>query len=97
VLEGSVRREKSRLRVTVHLDQASDGYHLWSHTYDNEFSNVIAMEEEIAQSIVDSLGENVQPALRGSKVKHHKSSSEAYDLYLKGLYQKGKVSRAAMD
>lgn len=97
VLEGSVRRERSRLRVTVHLDKASDGYHLWSHTYDNEFSNVFAIQEEIAQSIVDSLGENLQPAVRGSKVKRHTSNSEAYDLYLKGLYQKGKVSRAAMD
>ena len=97
VLEGSVRRETSRLRISVQLDKASDGYHIWSHTYDADFSNILLMEEDIAQSIVDNLGDNVQPTLRGSKVKRHTTSGEAYDLYLKGLYQKGKVSRVAMD
>ena len=97
VLEGSIRRENNKLRVTAQLDQTSDGYHLWSHTYDSDLSNVLSMEQEIAQSIVDSLSENIQPALRGSRLKRHTRNSESYDLYLKGLYQKGKVSRTAMD
>lgn len=97
ILEGSVRRETSRLRISVQLNKSSDGYHIWSHTYDADFSNIFLMEEDIAQSIIDNLGDNGQRTLRGSKVKHHTTSGEAYDLYLKGLYQKGKVSRLDMD
>ena len=55
LLEGSVRREGSALRVTAQLIKVSDGYHLWSKTYDRELKSIFAVEDEIARSIADAL------------------------------------------
>src|SRR5207244_8325367 len=55
VLEGSVRREGSAVRITAQLINAADGYHLWSQTYDRELRNVFVVEDELARSIVHAL------------------------------------------
>ena len=49
ILEGSVRRAGSRIRVTAQLINAEDGYHLWSERYDRELTDVFAIQDEIAQ------------------------------------------------
>ena len=55
ILEGSVRRAGSRIRVTAQLINAEDGYHLWSERYDRELTDVFAIQDEIAQAIADAL------------------------------------------
>jgi len=55
ILEGSVRRAGSRIRVTAQLVKASDGYHLWSQRFDREMTDVFAIQDEISQAIVDLL------------------------------------------
>jgi TolB-like protein len=55
VLEGSVRRAENRLRITAQLVSAMDGYHLWSEHYDRELKDVFAIQEDIAQAIVQRL------------------------------------------
>ena len=55
LLEGSVRRSGSRLRVTVQLIDARDGYHRWSHTYDREFADIFQIQEEIARAVATAL------------------------------------------
>jgi serine/threonine-protein kinase len=80
LLEGSVRREGSALRVTAQLIKVSDGYHLWSKTYDRELKSIFAVEDEIARSIADAL----QRKLVG--LKPPTSSTQAHDLYLRGRY-----------
>jgi TolB-like protein/Tfp pilus assembly protein PilF len=55
VLEGSVRRSGDRLRITTQLVNTTDGYHLWSERYDREMKDVFAIQEEIANSIVQHL------------------------------------------
>ena len=55
VLEGSVRREGDKLRVTAQLNNVSTGYHLWSATYDREFKDALHMEGEIAEAIATTL------------------------------------------
>ena len=55
VLEGSVRREGDKLRVTAQLNNVSNGYHLWSATYDREFKDALNMEGEIAEAIATTL------------------------------------------
>src|SRR6185503_20515882 len=55
VLEGSVRRSRNRLRVTVQLADVASGFQLWSERYDREATDVFAVEEEIATSVVDTL------------------------------------------
>ena len=55
VLEGSVRRAGSRIRVTAQLINAEDGYHLWSERYDRELTDVFAIQDDIAQAIAGAL------------------------------------------
>ena len=55
VLEGSVRRAGSRIRVTAQLISAQDGYHLWSERYDRELIDVFAIQDDIGQSIAGAL------------------------------------------
>ena len=55
ILEGSVRRAGSRVRVTAQLINADDGYHLWSERYDRELTDVFAIQDEIAQAISGAL------------------------------------------
>ena len=97
VLEGSVRRADNRLRITAKLVSAVDGYHLWSEHYDREMKDVFAIQEEIAQAIVQRLKITFP---RGTKnlVNPGTPNLEAYESYLKGhalLYKRGHaISRA---
>jgi adenylate cyclase len=55
VIEGSVRRDGDRVRITAQLIQADDGLHVWAESYDREFSDVFAIQEDIARSIAGAL------------------------------------------
>ena len=55
ILEGSVRKQGARIRITAQLVTAEDGYHLWSETYDREAGDVFALQDEITAAIVDAL------------------------------------------
>ena len=55
VLEGSVRKAGSELRITAQLINVADGYHLWSETYDRELKDVFAIQDEISTAIVNAL------------------------------------------
>lgn len=56
VVEGSVRRSGERVRITAQLIRASDGFHLWSHTFDAEFDDDFRIQSEIAQNVAEALG-----------------------------------------
>ena len=66
VLEGSVRRAGNRLRITAQLINASDGYQLWSRTYNRDLGDVFAIQQEIAASVAGSLSATLGVAPRGS-------------------------------
>src|SRR5438552_11717324 len=55
VLEGSVRKSGNRLRITVQLINATDGYHLWSERYDREMQDIFDVQDEITLAVVDAL------------------------------------------
>lgn len=55
ILEGSVRKAGDRIRITVQLIKASDGYHLWSQTYDRDLNDIFAIQEETAKAVADAL------------------------------------------
>lgn len=80
VLEGSVRKSGNRVRITAQLIQASNGYHLWSETYDRELTDIFAVQDEIANAILTEL----KPQLLGSleENKTARTDIEAYELYL---------------
>src|SRR5262249_11901792 len=83
VLEGSVRRTGSRLRVTAQLINVADGYHRWSERYDREMADVFEIQDDIVASILKALA----PALVGEAktvVKRPTDNLEAYEWYLKG-------------
>ncbi|HWE24410.1 MAG TPA: hypothetical protein VG496_10800 [Myxococcales bacterium] len=88
VLEGSVRREGNELRIVAQLINASDGYHLWSKTYDRQMSSVFAVEDELARSIATALRPQLLKgsAAGASLVQRPTESNEAHDLYLRGRY-----------
>jgi adenylate cyclase len=88
VLEGSLRREGNRVRITAQLINTRNGFHLWSETYERELQGVFALQDEITRSIVDAL----KIKLAVSLPAHEQRSTEAYDLYLQGLYFSNKGS-----
>ncbi|HEY5643467.1 MAG TPA: tetratricopeptide repeat protein [Woeseiaceae bacterium] len=79
VLEGSVRRAGNRIRVTAQLIKTSDGFHLFSQTYDRELTDVFAVQDEIAQEISNALLSEIV----GTEVMNAtRTDTAAYELYL---------------
>jgi serine/threonine-protein kinase len=85
ILEGSVRRSGSRIRVTAQLINAEDGYHLWSERYDREMADVFAMQDEIAEAIARALEVKLvgTPAAR----RAHQPNLEAYEAFLRARHE----------
>jgi len=88
VLEGSVRKDGSRLRVTAQLNSVNDGYHLWSETYERELKDVFTVQDEISRSIVNTL--EVRLASSSRPARPEPGNLETYDLYLQGRYHWGR-------
>jgi adenylate cyclase len=80
VLEGSVRRDGNRVRITAELIDACDGFTIWSETYEREMHGIFALQDEITRSIVDTL--KLKLAISPSPPSR---STDAYDAYLEGL------------
>jgi TolB-like protein/Tfp pilus assembly protein PilF len=88
LLEGSLRREGNRIRITAQLVNARDGFHIWSETFERDLQGVFAVQDEITQKIVEAL----QLKLAVAGPTHGQQNTEAYDLYLQGLYFSNKSS-----
>ena len=86
VLEGSVRRAGSRLRIAAELVNVADGYHLWSDRYDREMADIFAIQDEIALAIANTLKVRLLAADEGALVSRATEDVEAYNHYLKGKY-----------
>ena len=86
VLEGSVRRQYNKLRITVQLINVADGYHLWSERYDREMDDIFAIQDEIAVAITEKLKVTFFDKEKVAASKMPTESKEAYDLYLKGRF-----------
>ena len=84
LLEGSVRKAGSRLRVTAQLVNVADGYHLWSERYDRELQDVFAIQDEIAGNIVRALRVVLSDAEKRAIEKAPTANVQAYDYYLRG-------------
>jgi TolB-like protein/Tfp pilus assembly protein PilF len=82
VLEGSLRREGSKIRISAQLIDTRDSSHLWSETYERELQDVFAMQDEITRAIVNALKIKLAVALP----VHKQPNTETYDLILKGRY-----------
>jgi len=95
VLEGSVRKQGEKVRITAQLIQADDGYHLWSETFDGDLSDVFALQERIARAVTDQL----KLVLQGEQQQHlmaaGTSNVEAFSLYLQatGIFNRREGKR----
>jgi TolB-like protein/Flp pilus assembly protein TadD/predicted Ser/Thr protein kinase len=84
ILEGSVRKQGERVRITAQLIKAADGFHLWSETYDRELTDIFAVQAEIARAVVSSL----EIALVGTPASAPRPARnvEAYNAALQGRH-----------
>ncbi len=87
ILEGSVRKSGNKLRITAQLINVVDGYHIWSDRYDREMEDIFTIQDEIARSIVNKLEVALSLKTGTPLVKQYTDNLEAYNLYLKGLYE----------
>lgn len=86
VLDGSVRRQGNRVRVTAVLINVRDGYQIWSQQFDREVDDVFALQEEIARSVTQKLKVTLLSNETFETPEGLTKSKEAYDAYLKGRY-----------
>jgi serine/threonine protein kinase/tetratricopeptide (TPR) repeat protein len=86
VLEGSVRKSGTRLRIAAQLIDVRDGYHLWSKRYDRQMEDVFAIQDEISRFIVDTLKVRLLRDEKAGITGRRTDDIEAYNLYLKGRY-----------
>src|SRR5437867_597637 len=92
VLEGSLRREGNRIRVTAQLINARDGFHIWSDTFERELQSVFVVQDEITRSIVDAL----KIKLAVAPAQRSRPNTQAYDDYLRGLYLSNKSDEESL-
>jgi serine/threonine protein kinase/Flp pilus assembly protein TadD len=86
VLEGSVRKSGNKLRITAQLINVADGYHLWSQRFDREMEDIFAIQDEISLAIVNKLKLELLGDEKSKLTKRYTENTEAYNLYLKGVY-----------
>ena len=86
VLEGGVRKDPNRLRVTAQLIKVADGFPLWSERYDREMRDIFTIQDEIAKAIADRLAVTFESAALPRLVTPATGSLDAYHLYLKGRH-----------
>ncbi len=96
VLEGSVRRVGDRIRIVAQLIDAAIDAHIWSETYDQDYTNILSIQTDVAKKIAKAL----QPSLTPTETQRIESppteNLEAYELYMKGRYQWNKRMPAAL-
>ena len=82
VLEGSVRRHDNQLRITAQLIRSSDGFHVWSETYDRELDDIFQIQDDIAGAVANALA--ISLGIDWQSAAHDRTDDiEAYELYLR--------------
>ena len=85
VLEGSFARQGDEVRVTAQLNRTSDGFHLWSHSYQSNSKDLMGLQQQVADAIAAEIGQvrgGSPPVMRVAS-----TNPKAHDLYLQGVYQ----------
>lgn len=86
VLEGSVRKQGNKLRITAQLINVEDGFHMWSEKYDRNMDDIFAIQDEIALAITENLKVILLEKEKAVFTKNYTQNAEAYELYLKGRF-----------
>jgi adenylate cyclase len=97
VLEGSVRKSGSRVRITAQLVDGETGGHLWADRYDRDLTDVFSVQDEITHRIVESLRVTLLPSERAAIEKVPTDNLEAYQYYLRGRQFFHQQTKASLD
>jgi eukaryotic-like serine/threonine-protein kinase len=89
ILEGSVRKSANRIRVTVQLIQAADGFHVWSERYDRELTEIFAIQDDISGAIAEQLNVTL---LGGAAPERRLPNVAAYQAFLESRYHWQKLN-----
>jgi serine/threonine protein kinase/tetratricopeptide (TPR) repeat protein len=95
ILEGSVRKAGSRIRVTAQLIKVADGFHLWSERYDRELTDIFALQDEVTNAIAGALKVKLSPET--APPQRHTPDLRAYEAYLKALDQWSRPTSESME
>ena len=87
ILEGSIQRFENKVRVEVGLLNGSNGTRLWSENYDRDYKDIFEIENEIAEHVATSLSSTLNPNIDFVSNEGYTSNPQAYDIYLKGLFE----------
>ena len=93
ILEGSVRKAGNQVRITAQLIDARSDSHLWSETYDRTLDDIFAIQDEIAEAVVEEL----KIELLGERPRVAETNPEAYALYLQAQYFGGQITADGLD
>lgn len=96
VLEGSVARSGSRVRITAQLIEANTDRHLWAQSYDREMADVLTLQQEVAGDVADRIQLKLSPEERGRLGRRRSINPEVYDLYLKGRFFQNQLDPASL-
>jgi adenylate cyclase len=84
LLDGSIRKAGNRVRISVQLIDARNGYQLWSERFDREIEDIFAIQDEIARSVLDALGLSLTEREERRFLKPSTANVQAYEFYLRG-------------
>jgi len=86
VLEGSVRRDGTRVRITAQLVKANDGFHLWSESYERDLKDVLTVQDDIAKAVTSALQLKLLAGKSPAALPTSRSTPEAYQDFLQARY-----------
>ncbi len=92
VLDGAFLHMGDRLRVTVNLLKVEDGASLWAEKFDEQFTDLFAIQDKVSQQVAQRLRLSLSPAEQARFTKRYTSNAEAYNYYAKAMYHFGNIS-----
>jgi TolB-like protein/DNA-binding SARP family transcriptional activator len=96
VIEGSIRRSRDRVRITVQLIEASNGNQVWGKRYDAEIDDLLDLEEELSRTIATTITGQIESDLQRIAIAKGAAHQQSYDLLLQGIYHCKKSTASDM-
>lgn len=97
VLTGKIQQAGNRIRVTVQLIRVRDGQPLWAQSFDENYTNIFAVEDAISERVVQAMAVNLGGDEKQRLKRHYTENIDAYRNYLEGRYEEFTFTRAGMD
>jgi len=95
-LEGSVRKDGNRVRVSIQMIEATKDEHLWSENYDREIQDIFAVQTDIATRVAEALKVELLASEKNDITRPPTENVQAYQLYLRGKYQYARLTRESL-